>query len=84
MIIYRADNYNANTGDLQGFFKNLEDAKDALNFENEIEANDADGNFGQVTEFEVDFKVFDEEFKDVKFMLNVWEEGEIIRDYYFK
>lgn len=80
--IFRADNYNSNTGNFEGFFLNIEDAKSRLNFENEVSS--ADGNFGQITEFKVATVDFENgSITDEKFMMELWGDSEIVKDYYF-
>ena len=89
ITVYRADNYSQNTGDFQGFFLDLELAKRACEYKEPVEM--ADGNFSQVTEFEVKWL---EEMPEVDkygrldndVIFQLWEDGnksEIIKDYYF-
>jgi len=80
--IYRADDYQNNMGDFLGFFTNIEDAKDELEFSNE--AKIGDGTFSQITEFTVLTSEFEKgEIEDRDFMMEIWGEGEIVKDYYF-
>ena len=80
--IYRADDYTNNMGDLLGFFENLEDAKNELEFSNETKIGD--GTFSQITEFTVLTSEFEKgNIEDRDFMMEIWGEGEIVKDYYF-
>jgi hypothetical protein len=81
--LYRADDYINNSGNCLGIFTLFRDAKAEIEFDNlVVEAQD--GNFSQITQFTVLTSKFEkiDEF-DQKQMFSLWEEGEIIRDYYF-
>lgn len=80
--IYRAGDYTNNTGDFLGFFNNFEEAKNELKFSDEAEIGD--GTFSQITEFTVLTSEFEKgDIEDKDFMMEIWGEGEIVKDYFF-
>jgi hypothetical protein len=87
--IYRADNYNGNMGDLEGFFFSLVDAKLALNFKTEVLSSPQSGNFGEIYFFTADINK--ESFvtdiygriNDEEQMLQIWGENEYHEVLYF-
>ena len=80
--IYRAEDYKTNMGNFLGFFYNLEDAKSELEFSNEVKM--ANCTFSQITEFTVLTSEFEKgNIEDISFMMELWGEGEIVKDYYF-
>lgn len=81
--IYRADEYYQNFGNLLGFFNDLEDAKSEIEFSNEVK--NADGTFSRITEFTVLTSELEKgDIEDTEFMMELWSEGKIVTDYYFK
>jgi len=80
--IYRADDYFNNTGQFLGFFIDKEDAKDALEFNNETKIGD--GDFSQITGFTVSTSEFEKgDINDREFMMKLWGESEIFNQYYY-
>jgi len=80
--IYRADDYYKNMGQFLGFFTDIEDAKDALEFNNETKIGD--GDFSQITEFTVSTSEFEKgDINDREFMMKLWGESEMLNKYYF-
>ena len=80
--IYRADDYYNNMGQFLGFFTDIEDAKDALEFNNETKIGD--GDFSQITEFTVSTSEFEKgDINDREFMMKLWGESEMLNKYYF-
>lgn len=83
ITLFRADNYTNNSGNLAGIFTLFGDAKSELEFDNLV-SEAQDGNFSQITEFTVLSSVFNEiDQFDQKKMFGLWENGDIVRDYYF-
>jgi hypothetical protein len=84
VTIFRADNYYSNAGNLEGFFLNKEDAESVLDYSNPVTIGD--GNFGQITEFEVSEKVLEGiDINDTKKMLSeeIWGSSEVTNNYYY-
>jgi hypothetical protein len=84
VTIFRADNYDNNMGNLEGFFLNKEDAESVLDYSNPITIGD--GNFGQITEFEVCEEALEGvDINDTKKMLSeeIWGSGEVTNNYYY-
>jgi hypothetical protein len=84
VTIFRADNYDNNAGNLEGFFLNKEDAESVLDYSNPVTIGD--GNFGQITEFEVSEKALEGiDVNDTKKMLSeeIWGSGKVTNNYYY-
>lgn len=82
--VYRADDYYNNMGDIIGFFQSKEEAEIWLEFTEPT--NVGDGNFSQITEFEIpESKLEGVELSDTERMLkeDIWGSGEIVNDYYY-
>lgn len=78
--LYRADDYTRNMGDIVGFYESKKQAEVDIKYRKR--SNGADGNFSQITKFQV---VTEEQIDtdDYDQMMSLWEEGEIIRDYFY-
>jgi len=84
VTIFRADNYYNNAGNLEGFFLNKEDAESVLDYSSPVTIGD--GNFGQITEFEVIEEALEGvDVNDTKKMLSeeIWGNGELTNNYYY-
>jgi hypothetical protein len=81
--LYRADDYTNNSGNCLGIFTLFGDAKAELQLQDSVN-QPQEGTFSQITEFTVLTSKFEkiDDF-DQKQMFSLWEEGEIVRDYYF-
>jgi hypothetical protein len=80
--LYRTDDYYQNSGQLQGFYDNFEDA--LLDCDCKESAEMADGNFSQITAFMTDSRYLMWLDHDPKKLLEkAWPEGEIVETYYF-
>ena len=84
-IIYRADDYENDFGNLVGFFGSMEKAKQEIEYSNPVRLGY--GNFSQITAFEIEYdKVKDVDISNNKLMLSdeIWGSGEITDTFYFK
>lgn len=82
--VYRADDYYRNMGDIIGFFASKEEAESEIEFTEPTKMGD--GNFSQITEFEVpESKLEGVEFSDTERMLeeDIWGSGKITNEYYY-
>lgn len=80
--LFRVDEYQRNMGSILGFTADYNYAVDLLAAEGLVHvASDADGNFGQITEFEVPDGDYDTE--DQSQMMALWSDGEIVKNFYF-
>lgn len=78
--LYRADDYYRNFGDIVGFYESKKQAEVDIKYRKR--SNGADGNFSQITKFQV---VAEEEIntEDHDQMMRLWEEGAIIDTYFY-
>lgn len=84
VTIFRADDYDHNHGELQGFFSTLEEAEGRI--ERETSCKYAEKNFSQITEFKISKDALEGvELSDTDRMLeeDIWGAGEIIRNHYY-
>jgi hypothetical protein len=82
VTIYRADDYFQNMGNIVGFYPSLDDALEEI--ANKIPSRPIEGNFSQVTSFEMDAsQLMWLDYDPAVILETVWPDVEIIETLYY-